>query len=394
MPLVLTFSENNPLDSTIVDESTYVATPRYETFTTKVTDGQRKTTLWALAPSRSIVAEVEWERSFKSGKITMEGRCMEMDALLLGGGFLSRTIRKVQLRGGRLYKWKQSGAVDLKMGIVRSFVRDRSDTLSPHHRWRMQLVDPEDGSLIARSLHAKLGIFEEKRDLTLEISDRGLASLNLILLTFILVDGASRKRAAPRSPLKRLMPLTLTFLCNDPLNTIIVDQSSGQTNPLYEVTSIKLDGGKRRTTLTALTPTRRVIGDLEWKEPPVSGELTATVKGRRTTAYSPPRGFLSRIIFKLRFMGSPLFKWMISDAGNLVLMDCSNGSTIAQYWRATSMLFDKEQKSTLALEDKGLPILDGILFTFVWMHIERERERCTAFSVTNVNMNRRVTLPR
>ncbi|CCM00787.1 uncharacterized protein FIBRA_02829 [Fibroporia radiculosa] len=193
MPLVLTFSENNPLDSTIVDESTHVPTPRYETFTIKVTGGQSKTTLWALAPSRSIVAEVEWERSFKSGKITMEGRCMEMDALLLGGGFLSRTVRKFQLPGGRLYKWKQSGAVDLK------------------------LVDPEDGSLIARSLHAKLGMFEEQRDLTLEISDRGLASLNLILLTFLLVEHLAReqRRASVRmNPVNNINSLNMINTMN------------------------------------------------------------------------------------------------------------------------------------------------------------------------------------
>ncbi|CCM02498.1 uncharacterized protein FIBRA_04600 [Fibroporia radiculosa] len=181
------------------------------------------------------------------------------------------------------------------------------------------------------------------------------------------------------------MPLTLTFLCNDPLNTIIVNQSSGQTNHRYEVTSIELDDGKRRTTLTALTPIRRVIGNIEWKGPLISGLLTATVKGRRITTSLPPRGCLNRIMFMLCFMGRRHFKWKASDGGKFVLVDCSNGSVIARYWSTTSALSEKEQISTLELGDKGFPSLNLILFTFVWAYIKWQHH--TAFRVKNMNMN-------
>lgn len=161
--VTFTFLRDDPLHSEITRNDNAAA--RYEVMTDRAVGGKKT----VLRRAGQEIASVEWRSKERKTQVVFPGRHSTLNEFLKKGGFFSSVVREFKDPREHTCSWKRQ----------------------MHH---FILVDTVEVA-IARHHRAHNGLFSNKRDMSLDVFDKGVDFADLILFTFILVEHLQRVAA-------------------------------------------------------------------------------------------------------------------------------------------------------------------------------------------------------
>ncbi|KAI0366883.1 hypothetical protein BV20DRAFT_951172 [Pilatotrama ljubarskyi] len=162
------FLEDDPLNSVVVNKDTREVVYNIITPFSLAT---HKTTIYN---AQGLEVAYYKRQTFAPNEISYHGQVLPASDWLQRDGIFSRRVcssRRFMSPDGRTYKWKQLNG-----------------------KSKFQLIDCETEQVVAESYGTRYGILSEERDMDIEVSDAVVPILDVIVLSFIILEKKRRDR--------------------------------------------------------------------------------------------------------------------------------------------------------------------------------------------------------